>query len=107
MRNILFLIAFISSSTFADENICPKVISKGEGNWPIQESAFTKETAKKSLKKLSKFISAGTYGMDSVAIDNELLILRGYLLKSRVKTGMLGSKEEFCRFIKDEAYVQH
>lgn len=107
MKKIIPIFFVISSLASASENICLEEKSKGEGSWPIAELSFTKEAAKKSVEKLKKFISSGTDGMDSEGISNELLMVRGYLLKSRVGTGMLGEKEEFCNFIKNEAYVQH
>lgn len=82
-------------------------MSKGEGHWPIPESAFTQGAAKKATQNLSKYITKGTYGMDTIAIDNDILMIKGYLLKSRVKTDMPFVKEDFCDFIKNEAYVQH
>lgn len=97
----------ISLSANADESICPKVISKGESSWPIPESAFTKEAAINALQNIGKYISDGTYGMDALVMDNDFLMIKGYLLKSRVNTDMPFVKNDFCNFIKNEAYVQH
>ena len=94
MKILLFLSILFSWSVNAEESICPKVKSKGEGHWPIPESSFTKEAAKSALEKLDKYISEGTYGMDTVMIDNNFISLKGYLLKSRVETDMPFVKED-------------
>lgn len=106
IRVFIFYIAIISSAN-ANESICPGVTSTGEGNWPIKESSFTKKAAITASNKLAQYISNGTQEIDSVVIDNDILMIRGYLLKSRVDKNILGSKEEFCGFIKHQAYVQH
>ena len=107
MKVFLLLAILLSSFATASEDICSKIGGASEGNWPIPESAFTEQAAEKSLAILKQFVSNGTYGLDSVSIDKELIIIRGYLLKSRVSTNMPGTKQEFCNFIRKEAYVQH
>ena len=107
MKILIFILFLISSPAIAGNLICPKQISKGEGSWPIPESSFTKEAAQVAMRKLNLYLSKGTSDMDSVMIDNQILMVRGYLLKERVKDGVPDAKEEFCEFLKNDAFVQH
>jgi len=97
----------LSSLSHAEKLLCPKVLSQGEGNWPISESTFTEAAAKEALNKLQIYISLNAPPVDTVIIDNELLMVRGYILKARAGEGLVGSKDDFCRFIKESAYLQH
>ncbi len=102
------------SAVFAKDYCPPMPKAEKEGDpWYIPESAFTKEAANKALKELSSQVNAGVKGRDFL-IENELKMIKGYLYRAYLgehkktfgeEDSML--REDFCRFIRDEAYVSH
>ena len=108
------VLVFGHGPVLAKDNCPPMPKAENEGDpWYIPESAFTKEAANKALKELSNQVNAGVKGRDFL-IDNELKMIKGYLYRAYLEEhkrafgeedSML--REEFCRFIRDEAYVSH
>ena len=107
MKIFVIILSSLFTSALASDQICENIKSKGEGHWPMSESAFTEEEAIKAMNKLNKYLTVGTNDIDSVSIDNQLLIIRGYLLKSRAIEEILFAKEEFCDFMYNDAHIQH
>ena len=117
-RMILLFIVFVVSQIVnadAPNQYCksmPKAEKEGDA-WYIPESAFTKENALKALKELESQINDGVSGRDFM-IENELVMIKGhlylaYLAEYKKEFGEedVYLKEDFCKFIKNEAYVRH
>ncbi|MBI5007587.1 MAG: hypothetical protein HZB95_10775 [Nitrosomonadales bacterium] len=84
-----------------------------EDAWYIPESAFTKKAANEALKELSNQVNNGVKGRDFL-IENELKIIKGhlylaYLAEHKKEFGKEDDdlRDEFCRFLRTEAYVSH
>ena len=104
---ITLLLITLSSAVFSEETLCKRVESKGEGHWPLPENAFTKERANKALKTLGKFTKNGSMGTDYVKVENELMFIKGYMLKTFLDPKDKVMLKEYCTFIETEAYVKH
>ena len=104
---ITFLLITFSLSIYAEETFCKKIESRGEGHWPLPEKAFTKERANKALKSLKEFTKNGSMGDDYVKVENELMFIKGYMLKIFLNPKDKTMLKEFCSFIENEAYVKH
>ena len=104
---LLILLIIVSFSSYAEETLCNKIESKGEGHWPIPEKAFTKERANQALEILSNFTNKGTMDADYVSAENELIFIKGYMLKTFLRLGDKEMLKEFCAFIETEAYARH
>ena len=107
------------------EMLCEKVKSKGEGNWPIPEEAFTREKAKEASKDLEELLNRSTSeflssknsgGLDiGCYVLNRTIYIKGYALRSEALESAAIDKEEiaqlirqdFCNFLKTEAYICH
>lgn len=86
--------------------------------WYIPESAFTKEAANKeaankALRVLSNQVSKGVKGKDFL-IENELKMVKGYLYlaylaehKKEFGKEDMELRNEFCKFLSEEAYISH
>ena len=90
----------------------PKATKEGDP-WYIPESAFTKENALKALKELEEQINNGVAGRDFM-IENELVIIKGHLYLAYLAEHEKAFnkedtylKNDFCNFIKNEAYISH
>jgi hypothetical protein len=104
---ISLLIITFSLNVFGQEALCKKIESQGEGHWPIPEEAFTKERAQKALKTLEDFTAHGSMGADYVKAENELMFIKGYMLKTFLDPKDKVMLNEYCAFIENEAYVRH
>ena len=106
---IILITTFLlfSITAYCEETLCNKVESRGEGHWPLPEKAFTKERANKALETLAKFTSNGSTGADFAVVENELMYIKGYLLKSFLNSNDKLLLKEYCEFIENEAYVKH
>lgn len=103
---LAFLMSGSSYLRANESRLCAPVTSHGEGHWPIDEKSFTQAEAMKALETLSTYVNEVDPRPDFVAIENDLLLVKGYLLKDYA----LHSDdyvEYFCEFIQTEAYVQH
>ena len=108
MRNIVgLMILLFAVSVNAEETLCPASTTTGEGNWPIPESAFTKQEALKAIEILKDFVSTGSPDSDYINLENPQIMLRGYLLKLFATPSDIVSVKEFCEFMQKEAYVRH
>ena len=103
---IILLISF-SHSIYAEKTLCKIAESRGEGHWPLPEEAFTKERANKALKKLGKFTNQGLMGGDYVNVENELMFIKGYMLKKFTDPKDKTMVNMYCSFIENEAHVIH
>jgi hypothetical protein len=82
--------------------------------WYIPESAFTKEEANKAIKELQGQANSEWNGADFISVENRLIMIKGYLFRvylddyrKRFGEDDKFTKEEFCRFIREEAFVRH
>ena len=134
MRIIIGLILMLLSSISFAEEYCTKVQSSGEGHWPIPEDEFNIENANTAIEELKKLISAYSPGSsitpDAVylnEVENHQMMIKGYMLKSMLdkyikkennrtvtenmmeyhKSTVGYLKEEFCGFVKHDAYIRH
>ena len=116
MIRLLFgLAVFLWVSNSMAENYCapmPKAEKEGD-TWYIPEGAFTKEGANDALAQIHSLIDDGWKGKDFDAY-NPIVRIKGYLYRSYLENYKreFGKddeiiKDEFCKFIKDEAYVSH
>ena len=106
---VLTLALLMSGSSYIRANesrLCKPVTSHGEGHWPIDEKSFTQAEAMKALEKLSTHVNEVDPRVDFVAIENDLLLVKGYLLKAYALHSD-DDVEYFCEFIQTEAYVRH
>jgi len=97
------------------EDYCPpmpKADSERDA-WHIPESAFTKEAANKALKNLNDQVNAGAKGRDFL-VGNDLKMIKGYLYRAYLEEHKRAFGEddkellkEFCRFLREEAFVEH
>lgn len=102
-----FILTAVTLDSRANEGrFCSPVASVGEGLWPIDEAEFTKERARTALDSLSKHIDQVDTRMDFVSIDNDLLQVKGYLLRAYAIESEL-MVQDFCDFIESEAFVRH
>jgi hypothetical protein len=97
------------------KDYCPAMPkSENEGDpWYIPESAFTKEAANRALKNLSDEVNGGVKGRDFL-VNNDLKMVKGYLYRAYLEEHRraFGKDDEilledFCQFIREEAYVEH
>ena len=80
---------------------CDKVESQGEGHWPLPEEAFNKERFEKALKALKNISETDAKASDYINVEHELMYIEGYMLKIH------DERYDFCKFLKEEAYVRH
>jgi len=110
----VLVLAFGHVAAFAKDYCPPMPKAAKEGDpWYIPESAFTKEEANKALKNLSNQVNAGVKGRDFL-IENDLKMIKGYLYRAYLAEHKKAFgeedkilREDFCRFIREEAYVAH
>ncbi|MBL1275232.1 MAG: hypothetical protein COB30_004025 [Ectothiorhodospiraceae bacterium] len=102
----IYLVLF-SISVNSEESLCKKVESKGEGHWPLDESKFTKKRANSALESLSKLTNNTSMGADFVSVENELMYIKGYLLKQMTDPKDKEMRKEYCSFIENDAYIHH
>jgi len=97
------------------KDYCPSMPKpkKESDTWYIPETAFTKEAADKALKDLGSQVDGGVSGKD-FNVDNDLKMIKGYLYRAYLAEHekSFGSEDtelrnEFCTFLKTEAYVAH
>ena len=111
----LFLILFLADCVSAADYCPPMKKAEKEGDpWYIPESAFTKEKANKALRELQSQANRGWHGEDWPNVQNQLKMVKGYLFRVyldgyRKQSGEDDKllKEEFCKFIREEAFVSH
>ncbi|MGV3629311.1 MAG: hypothetical protein ACO1PN_16660 [Betaproteobacteria bacterium] len=114
MKALLVVLAVVASPANAG-NMCPampKPAKEGDA-WYIPEAAFTKEEADKATKELQILIEKGWAGRD-FDVHNPMVRIKGYLYRSYLEQYKKDNgeddkyvKEEFCKFIRTEAYVSH
>ena len=111
---LLAALLLVAESTSA-ANICPAMPrpQKEGDTWYIPEEAFTKEEADKALKELQTLINKG-WGERDFDLHNPTVRIRGYLYRSYLEKYKKENgeddkyvKEEFCQFIRKEAFVSH
>ena len=97
---------------FAQGPVCPGV--RVEGSRAIPETAFTREEAGRSLRILNELTRDGAKGADWDIVENNLKMVKGYLYKvfldaHKAELGKEDSvlKQQFCEFLKTEAFLQH
>jgi len=108
------MLLFAHNAVFAKDYCKPMPKAEKEGDsWYIPESAFTKEAANKALKELGNQVNNGVRGRDFL-IENELKMVKGYLYlaylaeyKKEFGKEDEDLRDEFCKFISEEAYVSH
>jgi hypothetical protein len=87
---------------------------KENGIWWIPEEGFTKSKFNESIDELNKLSLEGTGGRDFIEIENYLVMIRGYLYKDFLASHKkeFGEEnkylmEDFCDFLKTEAFYHH
>ena len=113
----IIILLSLSFSAQTEERLCPEVNvkSQGEGHWPITEDAFTKQEAEKHWKVIQNIINGTIQDDDPEVYENAFMVVRGWLLKREVKRSKQFDNEfmkkhslnEFCTFLKNNAYVRH
>jgi hypothetical protein len=114
MTCLLVMLLFGHSAASALEHCKPMPKAQKEGHpWYIPEAAFTKAAATKALKELSDQVTKGVSGKD-FQVENELKMIKGhlylaYLAESKKEFGKvdIGLRDEFCKFLRNEAFVSH
>lgn len=111
----LFFALLLGSNFSNAKNYCepmPKPKTDEEA-WYMPESALTKKAANEALKELGNQVNNGVKGRDFL-IENELKIIKGhlylaYLTEYKKEFGKEDEelRDEFCRFLRTEAYVSH
>jgi|SRR5271170_1022608 hypothetical protein len=98
------------------KNYCPATPQpKKEGDlWYIPEAAFTKDAADKAMKDLSIQTGGDVGGRDFFQVDNDLIMIKGYLYRAYLAehekafgSEDLDLKKEFCDFLKTKAHISH
>lgn len=91
----------------------PKPEKEGD-RWYIQESAFTREEANKALNQLQSEVNTDWNGTDFAMVEKRLKMIKGYLFRLHLEgyKKQFGRDdkvlmEEFCRFIREQAYISH
>ena len=102
----MLLIPSAAQITSEQAVFCARVESRGEGQMPIPEESFTQSEAFLALDSLSSAVEAATPEADFVSIENDLLRVKGYLLRVYALADS-ADIEPFCNFIESEAYVRH
>lgn len=111
---LFVMLLFAHNVVFAKDYCKPMPKAEKEGDsWYIPESAFTQDAANKALKELSNQVNNGVKGKDFL-IENDLKMIKGYLYlsylaehKREFGTEDKALRDEFCKFISNEAYVSH
>jgi hypothetical protein len=116
----LFIACFLSLLLIGQSAVagdyCPPMPKpqKEGGPWYIPESAFTKEEANRALKELQSQINTEWNGADFINVENRLKMIKGYLFRLyldgyRKQFGQddKALKEEFCRFMREQAFISH
>lgn len=124
MKNIALIFILLAHSSVASaEKLCPEVVSKGEGHWPIPESKFNIENAVKAKKNLNKTLNKmeshstpltlnNSIGLYS-EVKNDLIMIEGYILRaqaldSKAKGDDNGASVKYwCNFYQTQAAVWH
>ena len=118
------LLGLLATQASNAGELCPKVVSKGEGHWPVPEEAFTKEHALKASIELNELLnkvegplisSKDLGGLDiSPYVMNRIVFIKGFALKSEAIESSKHDRDyskwaikEFCDFIKTEAFTWH
>ncbi len=103
--------ALFSQPLHAGES-CPDI--KQSGTWSIPESAFTREEANRALKALDSQVNTAWEGAEWGNVENHLKRIKGYLYKVyldgyRQEFGTADSplRERFCKFLENEAFLEH
>jgi hypothetical protein len=112
---LILLIPLILQPAVAADYCPPMPKPEKEGDsWYIPESAFSKEEANKALNQLQSEINTEWNGADFVAVENRLKMIKGYLFRLHLEgyRKQFGRDdklllEEFCRFIREQAYISH
>ena len=114
IQGLFAMLLFAHSAAFA-QDYCPPMpkAEKESATWFIPESAFTQKAANKALKEISSQVNNGVKGKDFL-IENDLKMIKGYLYLSYLAEHKreFGAedkalRDEFCKFISQEAYVSH
>ena len=108
-------VLLLGQSAVAADYCSPMPKAEKEGDpWYIPESAFTKEEANKAIKELQSQVNADWNGADFLNVKNRLKMIKGYLFRAYLDgyKKQFGEddktlKEEFCRFIREEAFISH
>ncbi len=102
--------AVFSQPPYAGE-LCPDI--KQSGTWSIPENAFTREEANRALKALDSRVNE-EWGSDWGSVENHLKRIKGYLYKVYLDgyKQEFGTEdplltEEFCKFLENEAFIEH
>lgn len=111
----LLSVLLLGQSAVAADYCPPMLKAEKEGDpWYIPESAFTKEEANKAIKELQSQVNTGWNGADFLNVENRLKMIKSYLFrvyldgyKKQFGEDDKTLKEEFCRFIREEAFVSH
>ena len=123
MKNTAWIfILLIYTSIASAQKLCPEVVSKGEGHWPIPESKFNIENAIKAKTNLNKTLnkmethstpltlnnSVGLYS----EVKNDLIMIEGYILRaqaldSKASGNNSASVKKWCNFFETQAAVWH
>jgi hypothetical protein len=111
---LFVMLLFAHNVVFAKDYCKPMPKAEKEGDsWYIPESAFTKEAANKAPKELGNQVNHGVRGRDFL-IENELKMVKGYLYlaylaEHKKEFGKEDEelRDEFCKFLSEEAYVSH
>ncbi|WP_133406909.1 hypothetical protein [Parashewanella tropica] len=113
MKYLHLMLLLLSVPSFAG-NLCDVVKSKGEGHWPLPENAFTKNAASKAANELKLLVHKLDDSDYYLEAENAFMYIRGYALKTYAHNS-IKSKSKFakshltdwCKFIKNEAYIRH
>jgi hypothetical protein len=123
MKNMAWIFILLAHSSVASvEKLCPEVVSKGEGHWPISESKFNIENAIKAKKNLNKTLNKmethstpltlkNSIGLYS-EVKNDLIMIEGYILRAQALDSMANgdnsaSVKNWCKFFETQAVVWH
>lgn len=107
---ILSFIIFFSSTSIAQENVCP--VSDNESLDKLKESDFSKESLEKTLGDLQKLFDGKIDVADEFIWQSQLKIEGAYYRMEVDKwkddpTKYKYSVERFCNFMKERAYYVH
>lgn len=107
MIRLLMVMVMVATHAIADDSdFCPEAKSQGEGHWPVPEQSFNQTSAEEAMQSLQQSIETGSTAADLVGYENDLMMIKGFLLKKYAISDP-SYRVEFCEFIQHEAYIKH
>jgi hypothetical protein len=101
---VLFSFCFF---VYGEERVCSQDISSNK--YAIDELNFTENNYTLAIKSLKIASEVKAYDWDFYDVESDLMYVKGYMFKLHLQQQPknLKLRNEFCDFLKNEAYARH